>query len=320
MWSKPPNTKSTAHPAEWGVLPRDDTQPSHKSTSKSLIIPLSLSLSSCFASVPETSTILNNSVSLFVLSLKLSGDFSPLSLWSGDVPRIARTLTTFTSCWLLPSGLRSSVAFLALPSFTFLGHGTFQNCCCLDPSRQSFFLWEEHDDERERNMTTKGRRSAWFLSWKKTCLPMVAVIRPYFRRCHRHQQRTTVQDSLSSSILLSLCSLPTFSVFCVRPLPLMPTCKTFMCVFPWKREIVSVIALSTTSWYFSNFETCFIKIPFNLVGAENHTMCSVVPRMEFQFWNPIPCQSLFPHAGKLCFLTPTCGQRKCQHIPNLCVT
>ena len=30
MWSKPPSTKSTAHPQNWGVLPRGNTQPSHR--------------------------------------------------------------------------------------------------------------------------------------------------------------------------------------------------------------------------------------------------------------------------------------------------
>ena len=119
---------------------------------------------------------MNNSASLFVLSLQLffhvfDFSFTALStasisaeIWSGDVPRILRALTSFTPRWLLPLGLCSSVPFFALPSFSFLDHGTFQNCCCLFNFGQPSFLWEEHEDERETRCMVS--------ELKKSCHPM----------------------------------------------------------------------------------------------------------------------------------------------------
>ena len=65
------------------------------------------------------------------------------------------------------------------------------------------------------------------------------------------------------------CLLSTSCVCCVGPLPPMSTCTTSVCSPPNGRTIASMIALLTTSWYFSKFNSC-PKIRFKFVGAEYH--------------------------------------------------
>ena len=47
------------------------------------------------------------------------------------------------------SGLCSSIPFFTLPFFTFLDHGTFQDCCCLFAFDNLPLLREEHEDDKE---------------------------------------------------------------------------------------------------------------------------------------------------------------------------
>ena len=60
-----------------------------------------------------------------------------------------RTQTAVFPGSLFPSGFCFSVPFFALPSFSLLGHGTFQDCSCLCHFPQSSPPEEEHEDERD---------------------------------------------------------------------------------------------------------------------------------------------------------------------------
>ena len=90
------------------------------------------------------------------------------------------------------------------------------------------------------------------------------------------------------------------------------------CFPPNGLDIASAIAMLTTSWYFSNFKSDFFQKIHSISLVLKTTTCTIVPPTDYRFCNPIPCPSLLPHAGILCFLTPTRDQRKCQHRPSSC--
>ena len=77
-----------------------------------------------------------------------------------------------------------------------------------------------------------------------------------------------------------------------------------VCFPPNGLEVASMISRLTTSWYFFNFSSliCLIFHPSWLLKT---TTCTIVPHTEYRFCNPVPCPSLLPHAGQVCFLAPT---------------
>ena len=153
---------------------------------------------------------------------------------------------------------------------------------------------------------------------------MVPAIHHCINRCHHHQQRVRVQDSLSSSILPSPCSLPTFCAFCVGRLPLKPTCTTSVCA------LLQIVSKSRP------YSPCGqIRGPFwflNLVFPMFHstlqvlktTTCTIAPHTEHQFRNPTPCPSHPQHVGNCAFwhpfvifesasTSPVCAKHKGHH-------
>ena len=184
-----------------------------------------------------------------------------------------------------------------------------------------FFTFDNLLPTWERSTRMKGIRGAWSLNRKRPLLPIVPLIHHCIHycilRCHHHQQRVGVRDCLSSPILTSPCSLPTFCVFCARPWPLMPTCKTSVCVHLQTFSILRPQSpCGQPRGTFQVSSLIFLNITLNLVGAAKPQHAPLYHKRNTDFVITIPCPSLLPHAGQVCFLTPTRDHRKYQHWPD----
>ena len=232
---------------------------------------------------------------------------------------LLRFLSTSLSAWQCPTyhassvrrHLRLAVAIGISCSRTNLCSAIFHvslswhvsGLLLTSPTLDSLFLsWEEHEEEREtRGIVSELKEAASSEVCNHSSLLSSLSTTP-------KSKNSRLPFIIHPSISLFT---NTFCVFCAGPSPQMPTCT--ISVFPSKW-----FSLSTISWYFFNFESCFPKFHSILLLLKT-TVCSIVPRTEYQTPNPIPCPSLLPHAGKLYFLLPTRDPRKFQHKPSLCI-
>ena len=173
----------------------------------------------------------------------LCGNFSPLSLRHGDVSRIVRTLTTFTSCWLLPSGLCSSVHSLPchLSRFSVMARfGTAVVFVTLDSILPSL---EEHEDGKETwCMVSESKEAVASDSCSHSSLFSSMSSSPAW--CRSSRLPLINHPSISLSTLHFRC------VLCCTVATDVNIHDVGVCFPPSGLEVASMIARLTTSWSF----------------------------------------------------------------------